>query len=329
MIPIRQVIVTPPMLADFPEAFAPLEARGVGVSINRGDYPMNAVALARCVGDAHAAIVGLDEVSEDFFARCPNLRILARNGVGMDTVDLAAASRHGVLVTTPLGANSTSVAELAIGLLIALVRQVIPTHNTVQSGIWRRTQGMELSGKTLGIIGLGRIGKKVAHRAQAFDMQVIANDIAPDVAFAVENKISLVSFDEILTCADVISLHVPLTDLTHNMLNAVAFARMKPGAVLINTARGGIIDSAALADALDSGHVSGAALDVHSVEGQIDAVLAGRDNVITTTHLGAFTRESLFRTTEMAVQSILNLMDGIQPVGLINPEVLSKGAHST
>jgi D-3-phosphoglycerate dehydrogenase len=323
---VKRLAVTPPMLADFPEAFAPLVERSVEIVFNRGNYPMDASQLAAFVGQEEAAIIGLDQISDAFFAYCPNLRIVARNGVGLDNVDLAAASRRGVLVTVPLGANSTSVAELALGLLIALARRIVPTHNTVQGGRWQRVQGMELSGKTLGIVGLGRIGKKVARRAQAFEMQVIAYDIAPDVAFASQHGIEFVDFFALLARSDVVSLHVPLTPLTHHMFNAAAFARMKPGSWLVNTARGAVVDSNALAEALDSGRLYGAALDVHPVEGVIEPVLLGRDNVITTTHLGAYTRESLYRTTEMAVQSVIQILDGQHPAGLVATTIHESGA---
>lgn len=317
VINVKRIAVTPPMLADYAEAFALLVERGVEIVFNRGHYPMDATQLAAFVGQAEAAIIGLDEISDAFFARCPNLRIVARNGVGLDNVDLAAAARRGIFVTVPLGANSTSVAELALGLLIALARRIVPTHNTVQGGVWQRMQGMELSGKTLGIVGLGRIGKKVARRAQAFEMQVIAHDIAPDLPFANEYGIAFVDLSALLARSDVVSLHVPLTSLTHHMFNAGAFARMKPGSCLVNTARGAVVDSIALADALDSGRLRGAALDVHPVEGVIEPVLLGRDNVITTTHLGAYTRESLYRTTETAVESVVQILDGQHPTGLV------------
>lgn len=311
-----QLAVTPPMLTEYADAFEPLVRRGVEIMFNQGEYPMDAVQLAAFVGQAQAAIIGLDEISDDFFARCPNLRVVARNGVGLDNVDLAAAARRGILVTVPLGANSTSVAELTLGLLIALARRIIPTHNTVQGGVWRRVQGTELSRKTLGIVGLGRIGKRVARRALAFEMHVIAHDIAPDYAFAEEQGIELTDLSGLLAKSDVVSLHVPLTALTHHMMGAAAFAQMKPGSLLINTARGSVVDTIALAAALDSGRLSGAALDVHPVEGRIEPALAHRENVITTTHLGAYTRESLYRTTEMAVKSIVDILDGLRPAGL-------------
>lgn len=321
---ITRVMVTPNMLAEFADSIEPLQARGIEVVFNDGIYPMNAEQLSAWLGDAEAAIVGLDEISASVFDACPHLRVIARNGVGMDNVDLASASQAKVLVTTPLGANSTSVAELAFGMMISLVRHVIPTHNRVQNGVWKRVAGIELSGKTLGIIGLGRIGKKVARRAQAFNMRVIAHDIAPDAYFARENQIPMLSLEQVLSQSDIISLHVPLTILTHHLINPSTITQMIPGSYLINTARGNVVDMTALANALDSGHIAGAALDVHPTDHEIDPLMKGRDNVITTTHLGAYTRDSLRYTTEMAIHSILQLLEGQQPEGLMNPEIWGK-----
>ena len=321
---IQRVMVTPDMLSEMHTTFAPLVERGIEVVHNHDIYPMDADELAVWLGDADAAIIGMDEVTDALFDACPNLWVLARNGVGMDMVDIPAANAHNVIITAPFGANSTSVAELAMGLLISLVRHVVPVHNDAQAGNWYRLQGMELAGKTLGIIGLGRIGKKVARRAQAFNMRVIANDIAPDEYYSREHQIPMMAFDEVLGQADVLSLHVPLTLLTRHMMNQESLMKMKRGAYLLNTARGRIIDSQALADALESGHIAGAALDVHPEEGVVEACLLDRANVITTTHLGAYTHDSLRLTAEMAVQSIVDIFDGKRPAGLINPEIWSE-----
>lgn len=319
-----RVVVTPPMLAETPELFAPLDALGVTVDFHRGDYPMQASRLAARLGDAVGAIVGLDALESTVFERCPHLRIVARNGVGMDTVDLDAATRHGTLVTVPLGANSTSVAELALGLLLAAARGVVTNHNRVQAGMWRREPGTQLAGKTLGIIGLGRIGKKVALRAQAFEMNVIAHDILPDTNFADAHGLGFVSRDELLASADIVSLHVPLTRLTTRLIDQPAFALMKPGALLVNTARGLVVDPDALVAALDSGRLAGAGLDVHPVEGEVDSRLFDRPNVVTTTHLGAYTHESLAATTRAAVHSLCQFFENTLPDGLANPEVLRR-----
>ncbi|MCZ2095600.1 MAG: phosphoglycerate dehydrogenase [Anaerolineae bacterium] len=295
-----EVFVTPPMLADLPGVFQPLRDAGIDVTINAGAYPLSVAELSARIGDAEAVILGLDEVTDALFRARPNLRILARNGVGMDTVDVDAATRAGVLVTVPYGANSTSVAELTFGLMIALLRRIVSNHNRVQTGEWRREPGVELAGKTLGIIGLGRIGRKVARRALGFEMRVIAHDIAPDEAFVQANGIPLVSRETLLETSDIVSLHVPLTDLTRHMIDAAALARMAQGAFLINAARGAVVDTHALADSLDRGHLAGAALDVHPVEGRVERT-AEPPAMITTTHLGAYTHEALAATARSAV----------------------------
>lgn len=322
----RRMMVTPSMLAAYDEAFEPLRQAGVEVIFNNGHYPMNAVDLARFIGDAEMAIVGLDTLSAEVFAACPRLKIVARNGIGLDNVDLDAASAHGVIVTVPFGANSVSVAELAFGLMLALHRQIVAAHKRVECGIWRREIGVELAEKTLGIIGLGRIGKQVARRALAFDMRVIANDIAPDHAFAGKYGISFVSLDELLRAADIVSLHVPLTPLTQHMIDAQALRSMKRGAALINTARGPVVDAQALADALDEGLIAGAALDVHTVEGQVEPFLLNRDDVVVTTHLGAYTHESLMKTTRAAAQSLLQYIRQEPLESVVNPAALPAGS---
>lgn len=317
-----EVFVTPPMLADLPDVFQPLRDAGIDVTINAGAYPLSVAELSACIGNAEAVILGLDEVTGALFRARPNLRVLARNGVGMDTVDLDAATRAGVFVTVPYGANSTSVAELTFGLMIALLRRIVSNHNRAQAGVWRREPGVELAGKTLGIIGLGRIGKKVARRALGFEMRVIAHDITPDEAFAQAHGIPFVTRETLLETSDIVSLHVPLTDLTHHLIDAAALARMPQGAFLINAARGAVVDTRALADSLDREHVAGAALDVHPIEGRVEPELQNRPNVITTTHLGAYTHEALAATARSAVESLLQFFGGQQPENLLNPEAM-------
>ncbi|MEM6282334.1 MAG: phosphoglycerate dehydrogenase [Chloroflexota bacterium] len=322
---IQSVYVTPPMLADMPQAFAPLTERGISVIHNNGEYPMPAAQLAAWLMDGQAAIVGLDELTRDVFAVCPELTIVARNGVGLDNVDLVAATEYGVAVTVPQGANSTSVAELTFGLMISLVRGVVDNHNRVQHGQWERLHGVELAGKTLGIIGLGHIGKKVARRAGAFGLNTIAHDIAPDHDFAREHRIKLAKLEDLLANSHVVTLHVPLDSSTQNMIDAAALQHMRRGAFLINTARGGVVNHMAVATALDAGHLAGVALDVHPDEGNVSSYMLGRANVITTTHVGAYTYESLMYTTQAAVQSIIDVIDGKITRQVLNPEVLQHG----
>jgi D-3-phosphoglycerate dehydrogenase len=312
-----------------PEVFAPLEALGMTVEINPTPYPMEQDALIAFIGDAWAAVIGAEYVTEEVMEACPGLRMVARTGVGFDRVDLDAATRRGIVVTNTPGANSTAVAELTLGMLLALIRHVVPGHNGVQKGIWRRLMGSQLSDKTLGIIGLGNVGKKVAPRAQAFEMDVIANDIEPDHEFAAAHGIPFVSKEEIYARSDFVTLHTPLTSLTHHLINRETLAAMKPGAFLVNAARGPIVDPEALAEALDSGHIAGAALDVHTVDGYADDCMLGRDNVITTAHVGAATHEALRNTTESVVESIAAVAQGRRPVPVVNAEVWPEQEEET
>lgn len=316
----RRIVVTPPILLSKAHLFEPLSALGFCVVFNEGPYPMSATELTTFVADATAAVVGLDELNATVFETCRHLRAVARNGVGLDQVDLEAATRHGVLVTAPVGANSTAVAELTLGLLIALQRHVIPAHSLLKKHTWQRRVGTELAEKTLGIIGLGRIGKKVAVRARAFDMRVVAHDICPDEVFADVNWIEIVPLNFLLQNADVVSLHLPLTPETFHLMNQHTFERMKRDAVLVNTARGEIVDAVALANALRDGVVAGAALDVHQTETSAHPLLLHQENVVLTPHLGAYTNESLERTTIGAVESLVQIFEGRKPTDLINAE---------
>jgi D-3-phosphoglycerate dehydrogenase / 2-oxoglutarate reductase len=326
--PSSRVAISPTMLAQFDNAFDPLRSLGLQVVINQGSYPLPEEALIAFLDDAFAAVIGLDRVTDHVLNACPKLRLVARNGVGLDNVDLESAARHQVLVTTPIGANSHSVAELTIGLIIDLLRHVLPSYADLSHGTWKRVQGGELNQRTLGIIGLGHVGKLVADLALGFGAKVIANDILPDHEFANPRNIPFVSLDELLARADIVSLHVPLTPLTENMIDAQRLAAMKKGALLINTARAGVVDPVALASAITQNHLAGAAVDVHFDEtdksGHAHPALIGNPKIIITPHLGAYTTESLRRTTEMAIQSIVDVVGGHQPEGLVNPDVRSK-----
>ena len=314
------------MLKGFPEAFEPLIERDFTVVFNEGFYPMSAEQLVEFIGSSPAAIIGIDRASRLVFEQCKGLKILSRNGVGFDNVDLRAALLHDVKVAIPVGANSLSVAELTISLIISLVRDIVNRHSELQSGIFRRVVGSEIAGKTLGIIGLGQVGKRVACRAIGMEMKVIANDIRPDHAFAQQYGIPFQSFDQVVAQADILSLHVPLTPLTLNMINHDSIQRMKAGSYLINTARAAVVDPYALVEALDKRHLSGAAIDVHFEElgssAGLHEVFVGRKDVLTTPHIGAYTRESLFRTTSQAVQNVVDFYEGREPFQLLSMEDL-------
>lgn len=266
--------------------------------------------LARLTG-VDGYIAGLDCISADVVERMPDtLRVISRYGVGVDRVDLTACKRRGITVTNTPGANSTAVCELAFALMLCTARGIPQLHCAVEQGEWPRASGMELSGKVLGIVGMGAIGKRLATRAQAFDMQVCAFDPFFDEAFAAEHGIRRMELDELISSSDVVSLHVPLTQETRHLLNASRIASMRPGSILINTARGGLIDEQAAADALTSGHLRGVGLDAFEQEPPQDSPLIGLPGVVLTPHTGAHTAEAVGRMGMLSVENAIAVLRG-------------------
>jgi D-3-phosphoglycerate dehydrogenase len=272
-----------------------LRARGFEPEVKTG---MDEAALVDAVTGTHALIVrSATKVTRPVLEAADALEVVGRAGVGVDNVDTAAATEHGVIVmNTPTG-NTTTTGELAIALLCSLSRHVPRADRMVKAGTWKKKglMGSELTGKTLGVIGLGRIGRVVAERAQGLRMEVIAHDpfLSETGAGSPLDGVTLTELDDLLGRADFVTLHVPLTDDTRGLLDEARLALMKPGARLINCARGGLVDEAALARALDEGRLAGAALDVLVEEPPSqDHPLLGRDDVILTPHLGASSHEA-------------------------------------
>jgi D-3-phosphoglycerate dehydrogenase / 2-oxoglutarate reductase len=251
--------------------------------------------LAAALADADALLVrSATKVTADLLLAAPKLRIVARAGTGVDNVDVAAASARGILVVNAPGANSISVAEHACALMLALARSVPAADRAMKDAKWekKRFLGTELRGKTLGIAGLGRIGQEVAQRARAFGMRVIAHDPFISREIAEGMGVELLSLDEVCTGSDFLTLHLPSTAETRHLLNADRFARMKPGVRIINTARGELIDEAALKAALEQGLVAAAALDVFEKEPPPDWTLVKTPQVVATPHIAASTEEA-------------------------------------
>ena len=232
----------------------------------RFDYELGGDALVALLDGADAYIAGSALVSRDVLERTPNLKVVSRRGVGFERIDLDAARDRNVLVTIATGANQHAVADHVFALLLAVARRIPDANRSVAEGRWESFIGPELRGKTLGIIGLGRVGKGVARRARGFAMRVIAADPVRDDEFARANGVAYVPLDELLAVADVVSVNASLNDTTRGLLGAPAFARMKTGAILVNTARGGVVDERALAAALRSGKLLGAGVDVFERE---------------------------------------------------------------
>jgi D-3-phosphoglycerate dehydrogenase len=266
------------------------------------------------LADADALIVrSATRVTKDLLEKAPKLRAVGRAGVGVDNIDLPEATKRGVLVMSTPGGNAVSVAEHTFALMLALARQVPKVDAGLREGRWEKSSsGTELRGKTLGLIGLGRIGGEVARRAEAFDMRIIAYDPYISEGAAKELQVELVSLDRLLSESDFISLHTALSPATQNMINAKSIEKMKKSARIVNAARGELIDEAALAEALKSGRLAGAALDVFVEEPPKNSPLIGLPNLIGTPHIAGSTAEAQEEVgTQVAVQIRDYLTEGI------------------
>jgi D-3-phosphoglycerate dehydrogenase len=272
--------------------------------------PLAAAELERAVADADGLLAGLDEVSAQVLAGAPRLRVVARYGVGVDRVDLDAAARSGVIVTATPGANSNAVAELTVGLLFALARPLMTGRDRVRAGQWPALRGVEIAGRVLGLIGVGRIGSLVAGKAAALGMRVLAHD--PNVV--TNDAATITDLGTLAAESDFLSLHVPLTSETRGMIDKRFLGGLKSGAVLVNTARGELIDESALLWALEEGPLRGAALDVLADEPpRTGHPLLGREDVLVTPHIGPHTAEATRAMGRMALDELLAVLSGRSP----------------
>src|SRR5579862_2590438 len=251
--------------------------------------------LPAALADADALVVrSAVQVDDALMEKAPKLRVIGRAGVGVDNIDAESATRRGIVVMNTPGANAVAVAELTIGLMLALARKLPAANTSMHAGKWEKKnlQGAELKGKTLGILGLGRVGLEVARRARGFGLEIVGSDPFVSAAVARENGILLVSVEDLLARSDYLTLHVGLTAQTNGFINSKNLAAMKKGVRIINCARGELVDDAALVEALRSGQVAGAALDVFAEEPPKDSPYAGLDNVILTPHIAGSTGEA-------------------------------------
>ncbi len=272
--------------------------------------------LKEAAKDVEAIIIrNQTQITAEIIAAAPNLKIIARAGAGLDNIDTAAASDAGVVVSFTPQANSVSVAELAVGLMISLARQIPAADKDTRAGGWNRQEftGGELAGKTLGVIGFGRIGVLTATRARVFGMKIVGHDdyIDSESAPVKELDATMMGLDELLAEADFITCHVPLTDGTREMFNADLFKKMKSSAFFINTSRGEVVDETALTQALTDGEIGGAALDVRQAEPpEAGNALNAAPNVILTPHIAAFTGEAQIRVVDAVCRDVRAVLDG-------------------
>jgi len=308
-----KVLITPKSFKNYRELAYPLLASaGLQAIENNTGRTLSEEELISLAGEGVAGIiVGLDPLSERVIADCRDLRAISKYGVGLDNIDLVAAAKRNIQVKNALGSNNISVAELTIALMFEAARHVGAQGATVKAGRWERIMGMELTGKTMGLIGAGQIGREVAKRARGLLMKVhIFDPYFDDVAFLEKHQAGLVdNLEALLARADVISLHLPLTPSTKHLINRVALRLMKKSAVLINTSRGELVDEDALYEALTTGGIAYAASDVFSAEPPTPGEkLLNLSNFLLTPHTGAYTREANERMALYSTQNIITML---------------------
>jgi D-3-phosphoglycerate dehydrogenase len=311
-----RLLVTPTSYGkNDPRLKTELEALVGEVIYNPTGKPLTSAEVAKLLPGVDGYIAGLDGIDASALEAADRLKVIARYGVGVDSVDLAAARAKGIVVTNTPGANSVSVAELALGLMLALARQIPEAVEAVHQGKWPRYSGISLEGKVIGILGLGAIGKQLARRLAGFDCRILAYDPFADSAFAESNRVQLATMEEVICQADFVSLHLPLLPETRGLVNDDFLSKMKKGSFLINTSRGEAIDETALLKALQSGHLKGAGLDAFTVEPpDPQNPLLALPQVIATPHLGAQTDGATSNMGWFAMRDCLAVLRGETPV---------------
>ena len=291
-----------------------LEAQVGEVIYNPAGRPLSSADLVRLLPGCDGYIAGLDTIDRAVIAAADCLKVIARYGVGVDNVDLPAAWEKGIIVTNTPGANSVSVAELTLALMLSLARNVVEACAATRRGEWPRLNGLTLEGKCVGLLGLGSIGKQVARRLAGFDCRILAYDPYPDAAFAHQYGIELLAMDVMLPQADFLSLHLPLLPETNHLVDGRFMARMKRGAYLINTSRGELVDEPDLVAALKSGQLRGAALDAFAQEPpDASSPLLSLPQVIVTPHTGAHSDGATRSMGRMSVEGCLAVLRGEKP----------------
>jgi phosphoglycerate dehydrogenase-like enzyme len=328
MVPVTKVLITSREVARFKARFLDvLEGEGF-TPVYPAPGPLNQPTeseLRAALHGVEAVVAGSEPYTEKIFNDFPLLRVIARVGVGYDAVDLAAATARGIAVTIAPNTNHGSVAEHTWALILGLTRHLTIRHEAVRNGGWPLHMSLPVRGKTLGIAGLGRIGKAVAVRAAAFDMRLLAYEPFPDQAYCIAHHITLVSMDQLLAESDFLSLHLPFTPATRHVINRDSLAKMKPEAFLINTSRGGLVCEADLIEALRAGKLAGAGLDVFEREPpEPNNPLFGLKNVLLTPHAAGVDVQSLGDMARSAAEAVASLHRGRWPTEkIVNPDVRS------
>ncbi len=287
------------------KVFEMLDASGVEVVRNDTGGILSKEQIIDLVKDCDGVILGVDPMDKDVIAAAPKLKAIAKYGVGVDNIDLDAAKSRNISVSRTVGANAEAVADYAMALIMAVARKTVDIDRRCRQGDWKKITTIDVSGATIGILGFGAIGRNVAKRAQGFDMTVLAHDPFWDEEYAASNNITRATPEEIYSKCDIISLHLPLLPDTCNMISTKQLAMMKKNVILINTARGGIIDEDALLSALEKGDIYGAGIDAFAHEPPTDPRWTQLENVVLGSHCAASTAGAALNMGRMATKNLL------------------------
>ena len=300
----KSVAVTSRSFSKHPMLREELSKKYQRVTFNDAGKTLSDEALIDFLQDHDMAIIGLERMHADILKQLPKLKVISRFGVGLDTLDIVTMKTLGIKLAYTRGANKRAVSELVIGLAINMLRQLPFSNHELLTGIWRQNKGRQLSGKTIGIIGLGEIGKDLVSLLRVFDCKIYAFDVSDQTDFCRAHQIKQVDLDSLLSVADVVTLHIPLNSATRLLLNEQRLSLMKPSAILINAARGGLVDEQALKLMLQNNRLAGAAFDVYETEPPVDKELLSLPNFFATPHIGGSTEEAILAMGQAAITGL-------------------------
>lgn len=288
-----KVAVTSPSFSKHPQLRSEMERLFPGVVLNEGNRRLEGNELVNYLNGADAAVIGLERIDEEVIAGCPGLRIIAKYGVGLDNIDIASCRKAGVTIGWTGGVNRLAVAEMALGFMLALCRNLFFTSNLLGKGTWEKSGGCQLSGKTVGVIGAGNIGREVIRLLFPFGCRILVNDILDIASYCEEEGLVNATKREIFSLCDIVTMHTPLNAETYHLVNRETLSLMKPSSFLINTARGGVVCQNDLHRALAGGAIAGAAIDVYEEEPPSGLDFLSLPNLICTPHIGGNSAEAV------------------------------------
>ena len=314
-----KILITPRSFASISKTpMEMLEEKGYEIIKNKTGKPLNNKDMSVLIEDVDGIIIGIDDLNAGIIKQACNLKVISKYGVGVDNIDIKAATEQGIVVTNTPMANIDAVADIAFALMLALARKIPEANRETKAGNWKKFIGTSVWRKKLGVIGLGKIGRQVVKRAQGFEMEILCYDIIQDEEFARQFGVRYVDLETLLKESDYTTIHAPLSDATRNMIGYKELEMVNENSFIINTSRGGIIDESALYDALKNNKIKGAGLDVYEKEPPENSPLMELENVIMLSHNGAYTEEAIANMGIESAQNLIDVLEGREPENRIN-----------